>query len=111
MTNTRTHSPIEFEDALLRCREVAEVEYRVADEALGHTEIAAERLHDRIGNMLQELSARPNGDGMPAVIRKMTEQLSHQIEHLIIRTRKKLTAKRPVHRMPTGPSSAASGKP
>ena len=95
MTNKRTHSPIEFEDALVRCREVAEAEYRVADEALGRTEVAARRLHDRVDSILQGLPATPHGEGMPEVIRKLTEQLSHQIEDLVAGTRRKLTSKRP----------------
>ena len=90
-----SHSQVEFEDALLRCRKVAEVEYEVADESLGRAEAAAHVLRDRVELIVRELPAEA-GDkqGIPEVIRNLGEQLSREVERLIVGTRRKLNAKR-----------------
>ena len=96
MTTTKPYSRVEFEDALLRCREVAEVEYQVADDALGRAETTARLLHERVDALIRELPSAPgNQEGMSEIIRKLGEQLNHQIEHLIVGTRCKLTDKQP----------------
>lgn len=96
MSNTRTNSPKKFEEALRRCHEVAEVEYQAADEALGRTEAEAELLYDRILSVIQELpAASRNEQSLPEIIRKVSEQLSHQIKDSVGATRRKLAVKRP----------------
>ena len=92
MDTPSTHSHIDFKDALLRCREVAETEYRVADDALARAETIAERLCDKVETITTELG---HGEGMPEVIRMLAEHLNHQVNHLIIGKRRKLNAKRP----------------
>lgn len=96
MKNSRANSPKKFEEALRRCCEVAEVEYRAADETLGRMEAEAELLHDRILSVIQELPvASRNEQGLPEIIRKVSEQLSHQINDSVVETRRKLAVKRP----------------
>jgi len=96
MSTTTTHSHIEFKNALRRCREVAETEYRVADDALARAETIAGILLDKVDTLTCAASSEQgHGEGMPEVIRMLGEQLSHQLEHLIVGTRRKLTVKRP----------------
>lgn len=87
----------EFEDALLRCRKVAEVEYQIADEALGRAETTAHVLRERIDAVVRRLPADKADDqqGMSEVIRHLGERLGREVEHLIVGTRGRLAAKRP----------------
>ena len=90
------YSQAALEDALLRCREVAKTEYCVADNALGSTEKSAKLLCKKMKSIIQEGSfAQSNEEGMQAVIHKVSEQLSYQVDNLIVGTRRKLTAKKP----------------
>ncbi len=95
MKISSSHPHVEFEDALLRCREVAELEYEVADAALGRTETTAGVLRNRIDSIVQTLPAEAAAkQGMPEIIRHLGEQLNREVEHLIVGTRRKLNAKR-----------------
>jgi GTP-binding protein EngB required for normal cell division len=90
------YSQAALEDALLRCREVAKTEYCVADNALGSTKKSAKLLCKKMKSIIQEGSfAQSNEEGMQAVIHKVSEQLSYQVDNLIVGTRRKLTAKKP----------------
>lgn len=91
-----SHPPDRFKDALLRCREVAECEYKFADKALGRSEMVAKRLNERIAQTLQDMpSAAGESHEVREMVRELGEQLEGKVARLIKTTRKSLAGKRP----------------
>ena len=91
----------DFEPALRLCREVAEMEFAVTEEALARAEATAIAAREKIVSLLDLLpdDSRPGdstqSSGMPDAIKGLGEEITRQIEDLIGGTRRSLHAKRP----------------
>ena len=86
----------DLEAALQSCREVAEAEYAVADDALEAADVDAKDAEARIAQLLIQIREQSQqADGLKETVERIGEQITVQIEELLGKTHRALMGKRP----------------